>query len=132
MYLVPWVNRMLVFSAEMPHKIRGWHARRKRDQVHGEGVTGRICAGGMLEGGVSTYNTWPRELASASGISYNQEDFDPDRRKKKGDHWRFVPRSLCVQLRPLHSTHPYIFGNKRKRRGLSFYITTLLIFSYTA
>ena len=39
--LPPKVNRALVFSAEMPCKLRGWYARRKRDHVH--------CVDGRLE-----------------------------------------------------------------------------------
>ena len=45
MHLIPKVNRAQVFSAKMPRKLRGRHARRKRDLVRciGSRLKEKIC-----------------------------------------------------------------------------------------
>ena len=122
MHLVPKMNRTQMYPAEMPLKLRVWHARRKRNHVH--------CVGGKLK-------MWPREFAWVSEILYNQEHFDPTREKKKAVHWRFVPRSLCEQLRRLrHSlTLPirtfWAMKEKEKKQVTFLNINVVLFLCYT-
>ena len=101
-----------MFSVEMPRKLHGWQVRNMLVHVH--------CVGAGLK------DVWQREFACASGMLYNQEDFDPtaEGRKKKGVHWRFIPLPLCVQLSRLWPSRTLLISIfcviKRKKKQIIF------------
>ena len=62
---------------------------------------------------------WPREFAWESGISYNHDGFDRNK-KRKSDHCRFIYRTLCLHFSHLQPSltqpsHPIISLPSRLR-----------------
>ena len=107
-HLVPKVNRMLVFLAEMPCKLHEC-----RWQAGGDGIT-RICMGDMLEGRVVTLIVW-----WVSRMLYNQEDFGEVLQ-------RFVPVGpMYVQLKclqPFLALSLNLFWVIKKKRSRLYFI----------
>ena len=105
-----------MFSGKMPRKLRACHARKKCHNMPGVGV--------WLE------EVWPREFAWASSILFNQEDFDPNRWKRKAAYWRFVSLFLCVQrsrfwFSVLYSSihFAYLKAKKKKKKEAGYIFT---------
>ena len=121
MHLVPKVNRMLVLSVEMPHKLCGWHARKKQDHMH--------CVDDTLEEGPREMCRWQAEGNMTTRICEGVQDiiypgtFQPDPRKEEIISMKIRTSSpVCVQLSCLQlsltrPSHPYILSNKRNRKG---------------
>ena len=73
----------------------------------------------------------PKEFAWASGMLYNQWDFDPKRRKeKKAVHWKLVPRTLsCFSTFGTLLTRTIWVIKGQEKSWLCFYISVLFSFS---
>ena len=124
MHLLPKVNRTQMFSAEMLHKLRGWHARRNCDHMH--------CVGGMLEEGISPCNVQAtvrrrcdRKYFRGHPGCYITKNIStrPDKGREEVSAKICTSVPVCAaQLSSTlsHSAHTYILGYKKNRKEADY------------
>ena len=111
MHLVPKVNRMLVFLVETPHKLCGWHARRRHVHVHcvASKLEEEWPQDDMPERGMATLTAW------VSRMLYNNKDFDPKEKRCTKDLYPLAPVSAAQTSSTCFcSTPPFTSGNNKK------------------